>query len=742
MARDLKARFILELQDRVSSGISAITGRLNALRAVSQRLAGIGLVGAGLTFAGPIQSAAAFEDVLRQSVITQGLVGDAATREVARLTQVYEQLARTTGQRSQAIAEGAATMVAANMPRDAIEPLVAIAARASTAYGASIGDMSRLTISLSQNLRIAPAAMADTLAQMAQAGMEGRFELRDMATEFSRLTPMVEGLGLSGQRGALMLAGMAQMALRGAGTASEAANNLGNFLSKINSPETVRNFAAAGVNLETLVADAARRGINPVEAVVQRVREMSRGNMFRVGALFGDQQVLNFLRPMMSGVGEYLRIVRAASDANASLTDQSFATRWTGFQINVDRATESVTQLGRRMGAAMVPNLRALNDGFDWLFAKLDELDAAHPGMIDAFIRWGGAAMVAVVALGSLSFILPVIVSGAALLFAPLTLLVGIFGAILGVGAAAAIGIALLAAAFVAAGIHIWRNWDRFRGFFAQLFGGIRAIYMGFVAWLAGWFTGTQADRVAAVMQMWRSLTTAFGALWDIIRTLFTDFVAWVDGWTGGAASRAVQGVIGVWQSVAAFAIDLFNAPRQAFDDFVAWVDGWSGGAASAAVQGVVAAWRWIVDGVQGVWNDVSAEFDNFSTAISGWIDSTVVPWIERFKAPWEALKAFFADLFGGIATVFNTIFGPIEAAIARLRGAMPQAPESTTAEDPRAPGRRSFNPGQIMAGQAARLNGEIIVRAAPGTEVVRTESDAPEVRITAPDRGAMLGAP
>lgn len=708
MARDLKARFILELQDRLSSGLGAIQARLGSLRAVAQRLAGVGLIGAALTFAGPIRAAAAYDDVLRQSVITQGLLGDAAEREVTRVGQLYEQLARRTGQSSLSIASGAADLVAANLPREVIEQMMPMIARAATATGTSIEDLSKLAISLNQNLRVGPEQMTQAFAAMTQAGMDGRFELREMAAEFPRLTAMAEGLGLTGLRAVNSLGAMLQIARRGAASSSEAANNLGNFLGKITAPEIVRNFQKAGTDLPALLRSAAERGYNPIEVVIQRVREISGGDMFKVGELFGDQQVLNFLRPMLAGVGEYQRVLAGAAAANAELLDQGFATRWASLHISVARLTEGLTQLSRRVGAALAPQMKMLADTLDGLMSWMKGFEAANPGVISSVVGWGAAAFMAAAALGSVALVLPTIITGATLLLAPLRLLMIplrlVMMALVGIGAPAALAaslVALAAGALVLAAIHIWRNWERFRGFFSDLWAGIRGIFGGFVAWVAAWFTGSQADRVAAVMQMWDGLKTFFGALWGIVRTLFVDFVAWLDEWTGGAVTEAVNSIIGLWNQ--------------------------------------------IVTGVQQVWDDVGREFDNFITAIGAWIDGAVVPWIERFKAPWEALKGFFSGLFGEIGRIFNAIWAPIEAAITRLRGLLPEGeagPRADAEAPTRGPGRRSFNPGAIMAGQNARLNGEIIVRAAPGTEVVRAAVDAPEVRVTAPDRGAMLAAP
>ena len=92
-------------------------------------------------------------------------------------------------------------------------------------------------------------------AVLLTAGKAGQFELNDMARFFPLLTAQAKGLGLVGQEAVSSLAAMLQIARTGAGTSSEAANNLANFLQKITSEETVKNFKKAGIDIEQVLRD-------------------------------------------------------------------------------------------------------------------------------------------------------------------------------------------------------------------------------------------------------------------------------------------------------------------------------------------------------------------------------------------------------------------------------------------------------------------------------------------------------
>lgn len=405
--RDMIARLILTLTDRATSGLRALQSRIAGIAAQARRIAGIGILGGALTFGALVPQAAAFEDVLRQTAITAGRAGPAVEEMIRRTQARYEALALATGQRSRAIAEAAGQLIAAGLQPELIEQLLPTLARTATATGATLSDLSSTAIALNQNLRIGPQEMASALAALAQAGKEGRFELRDMARSFPQLTAAAEALGLRGREGVNSLAAMLQVARRGAATADEAANNLANFLQKITGPETVKHFREMGVDLQAVLADAARRGINPVEAVVQKIRELSRGNMFRVGELFGDLQVLNFLRPVLraEGVEEYLRVLQAAGQASRGLIDTDFESRARGMLIQLELLSERIEQLGRRVALAAGTNLPLLNEALRVTQEFLADVDQRFPGAIDATLKWGAAIVALVAAFGAIGTI-------------------------------------------------------------------------------------------------------------------------------------------------------------------------------------------------------------------------------------------------------------------------------------------------------------------------------------------------
>jgi TP901 family phage tail tape measure protein len=462
--RDMNARLIIRLQDRFSAGLGALQRRLEGIMGAMRRISGVGILAGGVALAGPIAQAAQFEDVLRQSAITAGRTGTAVEEMVNRQRIAFERLARQTGQSSLSIAQANADMLAGGLDAGITERFLPMVARAATGFGATMQDMGSLVRQLNQQLGITEEQMPQAIAALAQAGREGNFELRDMARELGGILPIMRVLGMTGPQAVSQMGAAFQMAMRGANSASEAANNMVNALQKLAAPETVRNFAEVGVNLERVMQSAARQGISPLEALVQKLRELTGGNLNRLSELFGDRQALMGLLPLITETQRYIDTRDAAARAQPQLIDQAFQDRMRGATMQMALLLESTTQLWRRLSLVaaegLAPMLDLLNRFHNWI----DRIDTTYPGLIDKVLRWGlvlggaATALATIVTVGG--FVLKALAPLAAIMTGP-------------------IGWALL---FLAGAAYlIWDNWEPIAAFFEGLWGRITSVFQ------AGW---------------------------------------------------------------------------------------------------------------------------------------------------------------------------------------------------------------------------------------------------------------
>lgn len=503
------ARFVLRLRDQVSPGIDAIRRRLDALRTTANRIGAIGAIVAGISFMAPIQSAAAFEQILRDTAITAGQTGSAVEAMIARQRGEFGRLALETAQRSNAVAEASAVLVAAGMEAGLADRLLPTIARVATTASAAMQDIAKTTFSLSDGLRVPADQMEGALASLVVSGREGRFELRAMAREIPSLAGQLEAMGLTGRRAVDSVGAFLQVAMRNAGSESEAANNFRQFMSRLNAPDFLRNAQEMGAQIPRVMAEALRRGINPLEAAIQEIRRVTQGDSERIGKLFTEQQSRDFFMAINRYAGEYIRIMRTAGEATPDIIDQGLADQLRGLQAQLTRFQERIGQLGDTVGTSFARNLTAMNDGLQWLIDTMKAFEEAHPGVIGDVLAFAGAATVLAGALGVLGVVLPAIGAGIALVGGP-------------------IGVAAIA--IVAAGVAIWRYWDELGVFFAGLWERLKAGFSDLSATLSNLVNGEGqiAWLANAVRTAWAPLGDFFAGLLDGIGRRFRAFLEFV----------------------------------------------------------------------------------------------------------------------------------------------------------------------------------------------------------------------
>lgn len=541
--RDMKVSVLVQLVDRLTAPLRGITGMLGGLGTrigdIGRRIGIVGGALAAISFASPIQQAAAWDSQLRDIAITAGKTGGAVESMIGDIGARYQKLAVETGQRSMELAKGAQILVASGMDAGIIDRLMPTIGKVATAAGATIEDTAKTAFALNDTLKIAPEQMEAALAKLVVAGKLGRFEFKNMAQEFPNLTAQMAKFGITGMEAVESLGASLQIAMLGTANPSEAATNLKNFLTKINAPEAIKKFQKElKVDVTGLMTEAAAKGINPVEAVIAKMSDklnvpkaeidkiMKKANAgpgtdkekeeaarkqikqllagTKVGRLYADMQVLDFLVPTLLNLdklGEFKKEIKAAG---IDVIAEDFASRMRGLETQMNLFGEIGAQVMRRVGIAFASNLPMANTAMMQLLQWTARIDAAWPGLIDGVLSWTGALL----ALGAgLAILTPV--------FSAL-------GAMLGLVKVALLAllspIGLLVAVFAGAATLIYKRWETFAPFFERLkdtlgdvAGALRTLFQGLLNLDFSSVTGT-------LSRLGPMLAEAFRRAWVILK--------------------------------------------------------------------------------------------------------------------------------------------------------------------------------------------------------------------------------
>jgi hypothetical protein len=315
-----------------------------------------------------------------------GNAGDLTNRQLGSVQRELLQTAKDTNQFRESLIGGLNTLVSSGMEFDRSKSLIREIGYAATASQADIEDLSKTVFALDTNLKVLPKDMGKALNVLTVSGFSGAFELKDMARYFPLLTAQAGKLSMEGPTGAASLGAGLQVAKMGAGTQGDAATNLVNYLTKLTMKQTTENFAKEfNVDWEAKFKEFGKSA-DPLLASVKFIKDTVGTDPFKIQKIFGDQQVLDFLTPMLQHTKEYENI-QAKSLSETGAIDKAYATNMgtlveqsKRFRINM----EAITEQSKSLNAAWSVGgnlLKGVND-------KLATGDISLEGMVG-----GGAAL-------------------------------------------------------------------------------------------------------------------------------------------------------------------------------------------------------------------------------------------------------------------------------------------------------------------------------------------------------------
>lgn len=292
-------------------------------------------------------------------------LSDAAT---AKLKNTIIQAAAATRQLPENMRQAVDVLAGKGLdPRQAVLLAPAIG-RLGTAFRVDLGDGAAAAYANLNNLKVPISQTGAAFDVMAASGNMGAFEIRDMARHFPALTAQMQALGATGVPAVGSLAAALQVAEKGTGNADQAANNVQNLLTKINSPATVRAFEQNfGIDLPAAMKKMEAQGYDTVESIAMITRQATGGDLKKLGYAFEDAQAQGAIRSLIQNLDEY-RNIRDKSLKSSGVINKAFDQRvlkdanvsWTAF---LGTASTLAITLGTTLLPVMTEMLGQLGAG-------------------------------------------------------------------------------------------------------------------------------------------------------------------------------------------------------------------------------------------------------------------------------------------------------------------------------------------------------------------------------------------
>lgn len=398
MVRDATSAPIT-MVDRLDAAITRNNRALDAAR--GRMLDAVGtLYVLKSAFTAPVQAAQEFDRALAEI----GAKGNLTVEQLRAIGEAAKQTSSQMNQFATDIVKAQDFLVGMGLDVERATKAMPSIARAATATGASLEDLSKAGFAAMSNLGVAAESLGKSFDIMAAAGKAGGFELRDMAQYLPSITALASSKGMEGVEGLAQIASALQIVRRGAGDASEAATNFSNILQKINSNDAIGNFKKLGIDIQRMLKDAKANGTDPLEASLRAINTALGGDLSRLGELFSDAQVQKGLIPLLTGLEDYIRLRDEAARADGVIS-ADFARMMQTSVEQVKQFQIALQNFQTSLGSALIPVLGGIASALKPVLEMLTIIVNRYPGVSGALVAMTAGFVALRAALAGLTFI-------------------------------------------------------------------------------------------------------------------------------------------------------------------------------------------------------------------------------------------------------------------------------------------------------------------------------------------------
>lgn len=392
------------------------------------RNAATGTAAAAATLVVPTKVSAEYGAIIRDIAIKAGI---ANKPEEAAMSKAIIGTSRDTGMARNEVAGVVNALVGAGMDLKQAVEYAPVASKFVVGQGADGTDTAKMINALGQNAKITdPKDMQKALEAIAYQGQAGSFEAADMAKWFPELLAKMASQGITGIDAVQQLGAMLQVQMKTAGSSDEAANNLKNWIEKIGSGETVKQYKDAGIDYEKSMRTGLLNGKSNLETSFdlaqkyvqtkdpKKAKEMDESlakisketdpkkakemmtsleAALRTGDLFADMQVKAALTGYMQNKELYQKLKKDSGGASGIL-DKNLAERRETSSQKWAETGQAMDDAMRSIGDALRPATDQIAGFVKGLATGISKISEESPNLTAGLVG-AGAAIAGVVSL-------------------------------------------------------------------------------------------------------------------------------------------------------------------------------------------------------------------------------------------------------------------------------------------------------------------------------------------------------
>lgn len=239
-------------------------------------------------------------------------------------------------------------------------------ARAAQASGADVSDMAQLMFTLTENMKVPPGDLEETLGGLINQAKDGSIHFKELSKELVALGPVYSQFGVTGRQGAIQLGAMMQVARRGFGSASEAGTGVLRILRSL--PQHASKFRKFGVDV---FKPGSKTDLDTFDSIFNKIRN-SKLKMDREALIkaFGRTEGERFYQLLVMANDEYQKLI-AAGQMNGVVTRDL----GTYVESTAGRMDTAMQRLKNSVAEAFTPErINAFVGAIETLVSKIDPL--------------------------------------------------------------------------------------------------------------------------------------------------------------------------------------------------------------------------------------------------------------------------------------------------------------------------------------------------------------------------------
>lgn len=478
----------LERERQALARVTQARSRYERLQQTAGKLRGAGGValgtaaGAGYAAGRFLSPAVGFDrEMSRVGALTRI---DKTDPQFAALREQAKKLGAETQFTSSDAASGQAFLAMAGFTPQAIQAALPGVLNMALAGGMDLGQSADISSNILSQFHLDPKEMDRVSDVLTAAFTRTNTDLNSIGEAMKYAGTGMAGLGVSVEQTTAMIGVMANVGLRG----SIAGTGLQTTFSRLAAPTGKARDALK--ELGVTVADATGK-MRPAEAVladiyksVKKYGQTDQLSFFK--DIAGEEAAKSFQALVQSaGSGELQKLLAELKGAKGEATDvakkmadnldgdlKNLDSAWEGFRIQIEELLDGP--------------LRGLVQGISNVVSAMTAWARETPGLTRTLLVVGGSLLAITGVIGGLSLAIGLLAGPFATLRLGFSLLSGfsvlpaLFSVVTGAvsllgGAIAALfsPVALIVAAFVAAGLLIWKFWEPIKAFFSGFFAGV-----------------------------------------------------------------------------------------------------------------------------------------------------------------------------------------------------------------------------------------------------------------------------